>query len=132
MRFGDLLPLIATDFSPGGTGGMGGMKFGELIPLIGAVLNFSLALFVLLQNPRASVSRVYFLLGVCFAIWNFGTFQMFRVEYAKDALFWARFLQCGVIFVPLTLCHVSFLVAQKPLSKIAVRIAYAIHFLFLI
>ena len=132
MRFGDLLPLIATDFSPGGTGGMGGMKFGELIPLIGAVLNFSLALFVLLQNPRASVSRVYFLLGVCFAVWNFGTFQMFRVENMKDALFWARFLQCGVIFVPLTLCHVSFLVAQKPLSKIAVRIAYAIHFLFLI
>src|ERR1700684_4103049 len=119
MGFGELLPLIAAGVSAGGGGGMGGIKFGELIPLIGAVLNFSLALFVLVQNPRASVSRVYFLLGLCFAIWNFGTFQMFRVQTEKEALFWARFLQCGVIFIPLALCHVSFLVAQIPLSKTA-------------
>src|ERR1700679_2569655 len=101
MRFGQLLPLIAAGIGPVGSSGMGAMRFGELIPLIGAVLNFSLALFVLLQNPRAAVSRVYFLLGVCFAIWNFGTFQMFRVTTVKEALFWARFLQCGVIFIPL-------------------------------
>jgi len=132
MRFGELLPLIAAGIDAGGSGGMREMKFGQLIPLIGAVLNFSLALFVLFQNPRAAVSRVYFLLGVCFAIWNFGTFWMFRVETEMEALFWARFLQCGVIFIPLALCHVSFLVAQIPLSKWAVRAAYALHFLFLL
>ena len=32
------------------------MRFAELIPLIGALLNFSLALFVLFQNPRAAGS----------------------------------------------------------------------------
>jgi len=131
MRIGELLPLIAAASDAGGVGGMGGIRFGQLIPLIGAVLNFSLALYVLIQNPRAPVCRVYFLLGVCFAIWNFGTFQMFRVEYAKDALFWARFLQCGVIFIPLALCHVSFIIAQIPLSKAAIRTAYAVHLVFL-
>ena len=55
------------------------MKFGELIPLIGALLNLSLAIFVLFQNPRSAVSRGYFLLGASFAIWNYGTFWMFRI-----------------------------------------------------
>lgn len=103
------------------------MRFGELIPLIGALLNFSLALFVLLQNPRNAVSRVYFLLGASFSVWNFGTFWMFRVENYDDALFWARFLQFGVIFIPVSLCHVSFLVAQIRLPRKVVIAAYSLH-----
>jgi signal transduction histidine kinase len=107
------------------------MKFGELIPLIGALLNFSLALFVLFQNPRSSVSRAYCLLGTAFAIWNFGTFWLFRIppglEHRSEALLWARFLQFGVIFIPLSLCHVSFLVAQIRLPKKLVIGAYAFH-----
>jgi signal transduction histidine kinase len=107
------------------------MKFGELIPLIGALLNFSLAVFVLFQNPRAAVARVYFLMGTCFAIWNYGTFWMFRVpagnEHYMDALYWARFLQFGVIFIPLTLCHVSFLVAQIRIPRWIVWLLYSFH-----
>lgn len=107
------------------------MKFGELIPLIGALLNFSLAVFVLFQNPRAAVARVYFLMGTCFAVWNYGTFWMFRVpagnEHYYEALYWARFLQFGVIFIPLTLCHVSFLVAQIRIPRWIVWVAYSFH-----
>lgn len=107
------------------------MKFGELIPLIGALLNFSLAVFVLFQNPRAAVARVYFLMGTCFAVWNYGTFWMFRVprdmDHYMDALYWARFLQFGVIFIPLTLCHVSFLVAQIRIPRWIVWVAYSFH-----
>ncbi len=109
------------------------MRFGELIPLVGALLNFSLALFVLFQNPRAAVSRVYFVLGVSFAIWNYGTFWMFRVTTDPAnyelALFWARFLQFGVIFLPLTLCHVSFLIAQIRIPRWIPWVLYSLHFL---
>ncbi len=109
------------------------MKFGELIPLIGALLNFSLALFVLFQSPRSVVSRAYFLLGTSFAIWNFGTFWMFRIppgqEHYENALFWARFLQFGVIFIPIALCHVSFLVAQIRIPKWLTIGAYVFHIL---
>jgi signal transduction histidine kinase len=105
------------------------MRFGELIPLIGALLNFSLALFVFFQNPRAPVSRVYFLLGLSFAVWNYGTFWMFRVQNAGEALFWARFLQFGVIFIPFALCHLSFLVAQLRLPKGVLWFAYSFHVL---
>ena len=103
------------------------MKFAELIPLTGALLNFSLALFVLLQNPRAAIARVYFLLGCCLAIWNFGTFQMFRVSDYEHALFWARFLQFGVIFIPLTLFHISALIAQVRVPRKIVIILYTLH-----
>ncbi len=109
------------------------MTFGQLIPLVGALLNFSLALFVLIQSPRAAVARIYALMGVCFAVWNFGTFWMFRVPVDPAnyelALFWARFLQFGVIFIPLTLCHVSFLIAQIRIPKPVVWVAYFLHFL---
>src|SRR5579862_9371091 len=103
------------------------MRFGELIPLIGALLNFSLAIFVFLQNPRAVVSRVYFLLGIGFAIWNYGTFWMFRVHNAEDALFWARFLQFGVIFIPFALFHLSFVVAQIRIPKAVLWVVYGFH-----
>ncbi|HYR58051.1 MAG TPA: ATP-binding protein [Chthoniobacteraceae bacterium] len=105
------------------------MRFGELIPLIGALVNFSLAVFVLYHNPRALVSRVYFFLGICFAIWNYGTFWMFRMDPGDHdgALFWARFLQFGVIWIPLMLCHISFLIAQIPVPRWLVRTLYGLH-----
>jgi signal transduction histidine kinase len=103
------------------------MKFAELIPLTGSLLNFSLAVFVLLQNPKATIARVYFLLGLCLSIWNFGTFQMFRVSDYEDALFWARFLQFGVIFIPLTLFHISALVAQVRVPRKVAIALYAFH-----
>src|SRR5260221_6819597 len=107
------------------------MKFGELIPLIGALLNFSLAIFVLFQNPRSAVSRAYFLLGVSFAIWIYGTFWLFRIppgpEHYGEALYWARFLQFGVIFIPISLCHVSFLVAQIRIPWWVAITAYCFH-----
>ena len=114
------------------------MEFGQLIPLIGAILNVSLAIFVLAQNPRAVVSRVYFLLGLCFAIWNYGTFWLFRIPsgiaglpsgvvHHDEALFWARFLQFGVILIPLTLCYISFLIAQIPVQRTALWVLYGLH-----
>lgn len=104
------------------------MHLGELIPLTGALLNFSLALFVFLQNPRASVSRVFFLAGTSLAIWNFGTFFMFRVNDYESALFWARFLQFGVIFIPLTLLHISALICQITPPRWLIIILYSGHF----
>src|SRR5437870_6332522 len=88
----------------------------HLVPLVGAVCNFFLALFVLSQGMKPVVHRVYAALGLCIAMWNFGTFQMFRVPNAKEwteqAVFWARFLQFGVIFIPLLLFHLSLLIAE--------------------
>jgi len=47
----------------------------------------------------------------------------------ENALFWARFLQFGVIFIPIALCHVSFLVAQIRIPKWLTIGAYVFHIL---
>src|ERR1043166_5787448 len=91
---------------------MGELTFAVLIPLVGAILNFSLALLVLFNNSRALVNRVYCLLSICFAVWNYGTYWMFKVQDAEMALFWARFLQFGVIFIPVSFLHLSLLLAR--------------------
>jgi signal transduction histidine kinase len=43
------------------------------------------------------------------------------------ALFWARFLQFGVIFIPFALFHISFLVAQIRIPKAVVWTVYSLH-----
>src|SRR4051794_16574554 len=95
-----------------------GMRADALIPLLGAIVNFALALFVLLQSPRSTVARVFFVLAGSFAVWNFGTFWMFSIPggargtaNSARALFWARFLQFGVICIPAAFFHLSFLIA---------------------
>src|SRR2546421_2773219 len=98
----------------------------ELIPLVGSVLNILLALFVFSRGYRMTVIRVYSLLGLCIAIWNLGTYFLFVVKDDRQALFWARFLQFGVIFIPVLLFHLSLLVAQIPVGKY-IPVLYALH-----
>ena len=49
--------------------------------------------------------------------------------WQTPALFWARFLQFGVIFLPLALCHVSFLIAQIRIPRWVPWVLYSLLFL---
>jgi len=104
-------------------------------------LNFGLAIFIVSQNFNSKVARLYFALGLCFATWNYGTFWMFRVhdsyaggadpENAARAVFWARFLQFGVVFLLVLLNHVALLIARvdlRPYRKFIIFI-YVSHVL---
>ncbi len=81
------------------------MSFAAYVPLAAALLNALLAFFVLRAGVQASTRVAYLVWGLAIAIWNFGTFQMFRTHTHEDALGWARFLQIGVIFLPISLFH---------------------------
>ncbi|HXT40020.1 MAG TPA: ATP-binding protein [Candidatus Angelobacter sp.] len=107
-----LYPLFAAASTSGGD-----RSIEALIPLAGSVLNFLLALFVLSRSYRATAIRVYSLLGICIAVWNLGTYFLFVETNEGHALFWARFLQFGVIFIPVLLFHLSLLIAQIPVGK---------------
>lgn len=90
------------------------MRFSELIPLVAAGVNFTLALFVFSRDTRLALHRVYLLWGLSITAWNLGTCFMFRVSDPAAALFWAKFLQFGVIFLPVSLLHISLLTARVP------------------
>jgi signal transduction histidine kinase len=93
------------------------MNLFKLVPLIGAVCNLLVTLFVSTRGLRSTVNRVYLLWGISLTIWNLGTYALFVVDNASAALFWARFLQFGVIFTPVTLFHLSLLIAQIPVGR---------------
>ena len=84
----------------------------SLIPLLAAVVNFALLLFVLTRDRRSLLNRVFLLWGISMTSWNLGTFFMFRVQDPTAAEFWARFQHFGLIFLPLSLLHLSMLISQ--------------------
>jgi len=100
----------------------------QYIPLVGAVCNILLTLFVLMNGVRTTVLRVYGLLCTCIVFWNLGSFFLFRVTTEEEALFWARFLQFGVIFIPLALFHLSLLIAKVRVGRY-IRYLYAFDIL---
>lgn len=92
------------------------MNLAELVPLTAALINFALVLFVASAGLRSVTSRVFVLWGTSLSIWNLGTYFMFRVHTAAEALLWAKILQIGVIFLPISFIHVSHLLTgvSKP------------------
>ena len=93
------------------------MRFSELIPLTAAVTNLALTLFVLTRDLRSTLNRVYLLWGLSITVWNLGTFFLFSVQDEDAARFWSAFLHYGVIFLPVSLFHLSCLIAQVKLPR---------------
>lgn len=93
------------------------MNSAPLIPLIAAIVNLTLALFVFSRDVRARLNQVYLLLGLEVTVWNTGTFFMFQVRSEADAIFWARFLQFGVIFLPATFMHITSLMTKTQMPR---------------
>lgn len=99
------------------------MSLGELIPLLAAVTNLALTLFVLTRDLRSNLNRVYLLWGMSIVVWNMGTFFLFRAPSPEAAVGWSRFLHFGVIFLPISLLHLCLLIAQLRVSR-AVGLLY--------
>ena len=106
------------------------MRFSEIIPLLASILNFLLTIFVFTRDRRATINRVYLLWGVSLTVWNLGTFFMFTVPPGEsnrsEALFWAKFLQFGVIFLPISLFHLGLLIARVRPGRM-IPLLYALH-----
>lgn len=107
------------------------IQFFQLISIGAAILNLLLAVFLLTRQFRSSVNRTYFLWGASIALWNIGVFFMFRVSDEAAAVFWARVLHMGVIFLPVSLFHLALLVAQIRVGK-WIHAFYGLQMLFAI
>ena len=99
------------------------MSLSAYVPLSAAVLNALLTFLVLRAGVQASTRVAYLVWGLAISVWNYGTFQMFHVHSHEEALGWARFLQIGVIFLPISLFHLCLQICniQRP---ILVRCTY--------
>jgi signal transduction histidine kinase len=103
------------------------MKVSEIIPLIAAGMNLALVLFVLSRGTKSILHRVYAVWGCSIVVWNVGTAFMFGTKDPGEALFWARFLHFGVVFLPVALFHLCLVICQISMPRL-VRAVYAVAF----
>ena len=95
-----------------------------LVPLFAAFANLGLALFVFTRDPKLRINQVFMMWGTSLAVWNAGAFMMFRVTDHANALLWARILHFGVIFIPVSILHLTALLSRRSLEK-SLALAYA-------
>jgi signal transduction histidine kinase len=102
------------------------MKFFSYVPLLGGIFNLVLSIFVLGSDRRSRLNQVFFCCCLCISIWNFGTYELFESRDVIAAYEWAKFMQFGVIFIPITMLHLSLLVCGYKPGKWLV-LNYAVH-----
>ena len=90
------------------------MSFYQASLLCAAIFHGLLAVFILSRDLRAVLNRVYFLWGMCLTAWNLGGFMVEQVARGDEsrALFWVRVLHLGVVFAPVSICNLCFLIAR--------------------
>jgi signal transduction histidine kinase len=93
------------------------VNFAAYIPLAGCIFNVLFSLFLFSRSPRARVAQIFLLLGLSIAVWNLGSYFLFVVQDRERALFWARFLQFGVMFGMGAFVHLSILLGDIKVGR---------------
>jgi signal transduction histidine kinase len=93
------------------------MNLGAYIPLAGFFVNLFFAAFIFSRGIRISEHRAYLIVTVSIAIWNLGSYNLFVVKEAHEALFWARFVFMGCIFGVVAFFHLAMVIAGFSLGK---------------
>ena len=102
------------------------MTLYEITAVTAGVFHLVLAAFVFTRDPSAKVNRTYLIWGVALTVWNLATY--YKYHYRNDpevARRWLQILHLSLVWLPVSILHLSLLVAQtrrKPL----VPVIYAI------
>lgn len=91
------------------------MNYYEITTTTAAVFHLLLVGFVLSQDQRSSVNRVYSLWGLALALWNLSGFMKYHAWLNHDehaGLIWLQFLHLGVVLLPVSIYHLYFLIAR--------------------
>jgi signal transduction histidine kinase len=98
----------------------------RLTALVATVLNTALTVLVLARDFRSRLHQVYVLWGISVTLWNLGVVALSAEIKPDQAFIWAKVLQLGVIFMPISLFHLCLLISQTK-TKWILPILYSIH-----
>jgi signal transduction histidine kinase len=99
----------------------------RITALTATVFNIILTLLVLGRDYRSTLHRVYMLWGIDVALWNWGAYHLSQNISHDDAFFWAKILQLGVIFLPLTMFHLCIVISKTRLPGWVLPVLYLAH-----
>lgn len=85
------------------------MNIYALPAIIAFTINFSIALIVLLDNPRVSLNRWFAAFILNFALWNVSEIIILNSQNVEDALFWAQILYRTIFFAPAFFVVIAYL-----------------------
>src|SRR5580658_5516841 len=94
--------------------------------LIATLFNITLTLLIVGRDYRSTLHRVYMLFGFGLAVWNFGVYHLSQDIPPEKAFFWAKILQLGVIFLPLSMFHLCLVISRTRVGWI-LPILYGAH-----
>jgi signal transduction histidine kinase len=91
----------------------------KITALTAALFNIVLTLLVMGRDYRSTLHRVYMLWGAAITMWNFGVYHLSQQGISHDdAFFWAKILQLGVIFIPISLFHLAMIISRTSIGRI--------------
>jgi len=112
------------------------MNFFIASALLNAFVAGLLGLIVILKNRKDIINRLFFLITISIIVWALGYWQWMSSMGQSDpakALFWARILSIGSLFIPVFYFHwiLAFVKLNKQKSNL-IKIVYIIALIFLL
>ncbi len=85
------------------------MTYQSIIPLLAAFCNLVLVAFVSSRPLRREVKGAFTLWGCAIVFWSVGQYFLLTLSIFEIhlALFWARVMYLGILFLPVTLVHLT-------------------------
>ena len=98
----------------------------RITALTATLFNVVLTILVLSRDFRSTLHRVYLAWGVSVTLWNLGVFHLSQPISHQEAFAWAKVLQLGVIFMPVTLFHLCVIISKARVGRL-MPILYLVH-----
>ncbi len=99
----------------------------RITALAATLFNVVLTILVLARDSRSMLNRVYLGWGISVTLWNLGVFHLSQPISREEAFAWAKVLQLGVIFMPVTLFHLCVIITKAQRASRLVPIIYLVH-----
>ena len=99
----------------------------RITALTATLFNVALTLLVLARDSKSMLNRVYLAWGVSVTLWNLGVFYLSQPISPDEAFAWAKVLQLGVIFMPVTLYHLCVIITKAQRASRLVPWLYLVH-----
>ena len=102
------------------------MEYFEITALTGGVFNAVLALMVVRGKVRSKLHLAHLGWGLGLTTWNLAVAMILQQKTPEGGLFWAKILELGVIFLPLSMLHVCLKMTNARPSR-WIPFLYAVH-----
>ncbi len=77
------------------------------------ILSLSLGIYAFYKNPKERITQIFFIMMLGCALWSLTPIIIQASVSPEDALIWAKISNCGLLIIPVTLFHFSFLFQRK-------------------